>query len=51
MVTLDSFLIEKYLAGVISRDEVVNKSQDPATVVQKLAELEAAQASGQALPA
>ncbi len=29
MVTLDSFLMEKYQAGMISREEVVNKSQDP----------------------
>jgi twitching motility protein PilT len=29
MVTLDSFLIEKYLAGMIAREEVVTKSQDP----------------------
>jgi twitching motility protein PilT len=44
MVTLDGFLMEKYQAGMISREEVINKSQDPATVIQKLAEWEAAQA-------
>jgi twitching motility protein PilT len=44
MVTLDSYLMEKYAAGIISREEVVNKSQDPTTVIQKLAEWEAAQA-------
>src|SRR6201992_503539 len=32
MVTLDSFLIEKYLAGMIAREEVVKKSQDPTTL-------------------
>src|ERR1700744_5791124 len=37
MVTLDGFLMEKYQAGMISREEVINKSQDPATVIQKLA--------------
>ncbi len=36
--------MEKYAAGLISRDEVVNKSQDPVSVVAKLAEWEAAQA-------
>src|SRR5580693_5054317 len=44
MVTLDGFLMEKYQQGLISREEVINKSQDPTTVIQKLAEWEAAQA-------
>jgi twitching motility protein PilT len=44
MVTLDGFLLEKYLAGMISREEVVTKSQDPLTIQQKLQELELAQA-------
>ncbi len=44
MVTLDSFLIDKYMAGMISREEVVTKSQDPVTIQQKLQELELAQA-------
>ena len=44
MLTLDGFLMEKYAAGLIARDEVVNKSQDPTTVIAKLAEWEAAQA-------
>ncbi len=46
MVTLDSFLVEKYLAGMISREEVVTKSQDPVTIQAKLQELELAQAVG-----
>jgi twitching motility protein PilT len=46
MVTLDSFLIEKYLAGMIARDEVITKSQDPVTIQAKLQELELAQAVG-----
>src|SRR5512134_614380 len=46
MVTLDSFLIDKYLAGMISRDEVITKSQDPVTVQAKLMEIELAQAVG-----
>src|SRR5215212_423631 len=48
MVTLDSFLIEKYLAGMIAREEVVTKSQDPVTVQAKLQELELAQAGAPA---
>jgi twitching motility protein PilT len=44
MLTLDGFLMEKYQQGIISREEVVNKSQDPTSVIQKLAEWEAAQA-------
>ena len=42
MVTLDSFLIEKYQQGLIAREEVVNKSQDPTTILAKLQELELA---------
>jgi twitching motility protein PilT len=44
MVTLDGFLIEKYLAGMIAREEVITKAQDPLTIQQKLQELELAQA-------
>jgi twitching motility protein PilT len=44
MVTLDGFLMEKYQAGWIAREEVINKSQDPTTVIAKLAEWEAQQA-------
>jgi twitching motility protein PilT len=40
MVTLDGYLIEKYLAGMIAREEVVTKSQDPQTIQAKLQELE-----------
>ena len=46
MVTLDSFLIEKYLAGMIAREEVVTKAQDPVTIQAKLQELELAAAVG-----
>jgi twitching motility protein PilT len=46
MVTLDSFLIEKYLAGMIAREEVINKSQDPTTIMVKLQELELAASTG-----
>src|SRR6266700_585202 len=38
MVTLDSFLIEKYLAGMIAREEVVTKAQDPVTILQIIAD-------------
>ena len=44
MVTLDGFLMEKYQQGLIAREEAITKSQDPTTVIQKLAEWEAAQA-------
>jgi twitching motility protein PilT len=44
MVTLDGYLMEKYQQGLISREETINKSQDPSTVIQKLVEWEAAQA-------
>ena len=46
MVTLDGFLLEKYMAGMISREEVITKSQDAVTIQQKLQELELAQAVG-----
>jgi len=45
MVTLDSFLIEKYQQGMISQEEVITKAQDPTTIVQKLQELEAGKAA------
>ncbi len=44
MVTLDSWLIDKYLQGLIAREEVINKSQDPTTIMAKLQELDLAQA-------
>ena len=47
MVTLDGFLMEKYMQGMISREEVVTKSQDPTTVQAKLQEYELAQAMRQ----
>ena len=40
MVTLDSFLLEKYQSGMITQEEVITKAQDPTTVLQKLQELE-----------
>jgi twitching motility protein PilT len=46
MVTLDSFLLDKYMAGMIAREEVITKSQDPITILQKLQELELAEAVG-----
>jgi twitching motility protein PilT len=52
MVTLDSFLMEKYEAGMIAEEEVITKAQDPTTIVMKLQEVKlakavAAAASGQ----
>jgi len=46
MVTLDSFLIDKYMAGQIAREEVINKSQDPTTIMAKLQELDLAALGG-----
>ena len=43
MVTLDGFLIEKWQQGMISREEVITKCQDPTTVMQKLQEIESSQ--------
>ncbi|MEY2408210.1 MAG: twitching motility protein PilT [Verrucomicrobiota bacterium] len=48
MVTLDGFLMDKYMAGVISREEVVTKSQDTVTIQAKLQEYELARAIGAA---
>src|SRR5688500_9475327 len=45
MVTLDSFLMDKYIQGLISREEVITKAQDPATTQAKLVEYEMAQAA------
>ncbi len=45
MLTLDSFLLEKYQAGMISQHEVITKSQDPTTILAKLQEIEAAKAA------
>jgi twitching motility protein PilT len=47
MVTLDSFLIDKYLLGMIAREEVITKSQDPTTIMAKLQELDLAQSVNQ----
>src|SRR5580693_2716543 len=44
MVTLDSWLINQYEKGMIAREEVINKSQDPTTIMSKLQELDLAQA-------
>jgi twitching motility protein PilT len=46
MVTLDGFLMEKYSQGLISREEVITKSQDPVTIQSKLQEYELARAMG-----
>ena len=48
MVTLDGFLLEKYMAGMIAQEEVITKAQDPTTILLKLQEVEAAkqQAAG-----
>ena len=48
MVTLDSFLLDKFQQGMISQEEVITKSQDPTTMLQKLQELQSAEAAAQA---
>jgi twitching motility protein PilT len=45
MVTLDSFLIEKYQQGLIAREEVITKAQDPTTIMAKLQELDLEQSA------
>ena len=44
MITLDACLIEKYQQGLISREDVINKSQDATTIMAKLQEMDLAQA-------
>jgi len=51
MVTLDAFLMDKYLAGMIAREEVLIKSQDPVSIQAKLQEIELGQALGAEAPA
>jgi twitching motility protein PilT len=48
MVTLDSFLMEKYEAGMIAEEEVITKAQDPTTIVMKLQEVKLAKAAATA---
>jgi len=45
MVTLDGYLMEKYMQGLISREEVINKCQDPVTMMAKLQEYDIAKAA------
>ncbi len=44
MITLDAFLMDKYQEGLIAREEVINKAQDPTTIMAKLQELDLAAA-------
>ncbi|MBM3902301.1 MAG: type IV pilus twitching motility protein PilT [Verrucomicrobia bacterium] len=48
MVTLDSFLLEKFDAGMIAEEEVLTKAQDPTTILQKVQEVKAAKAAAAA---
>jgi len=41
MVTLDGFLLDKYMQGMISEQEILTKAQDPATMMVKLQEVQA----------
>jgi len=47
MVTLDGFLMDVYQRGLISKEEVITKAQDPVTIQSKLQEYEMAQALSQ----
>jgi twitching motility protein PilT len=44
MVTLDGFLMDKYQQGLIAREEVITKAQDPVTIMAKLQEYDLQQA-------
>jgi len=44
MVNLDSYMLEKYQAGLISEDEVITKAQDPGTIMDKLRSVQAGMA-------
>jgi twitching motility protein PilT len=45
MVNLDSFLLEKYQEGLISEEEVITKSQDPGSIMDKLRSVQAGMAA------
>jgi twitching motility protein PilT len=40
MISLDTHLLNLYTAGVISYDDLITKSKDPDTLVQKLKEMQ-----------
>ena len=40
MVSLDTSLLNLYMAGKISYEDLVTKAQDPETTVQKLREMQ-----------
>src|SRR6058998_2009901 len=50
MVTLDSFLIDKYQQGMISQEEVITKAQDPTTILAKLQEIQHEQQAAEGRP-
>jgi len=41
MINLDSYLLEKYQAGLIAEEEVITKAQDPGTIMDKLRSVQA----------
>jgi twitching motility protein PilT len=45
MITMDANLLDKYGRGWISREDCINRSIDPASVIQKLQEMDAAKAA------
>ena len=51
MITLDGNLLDKYTRGWISREDTINRSIDPVTVLQKLQEIDAEKAAAAAAAA
>ena len=47
MVNLDSYMLEKYQAGLISENEVITKAQDPGTIMDKLRSVQAGMAEAE----
>ena len=47
VLSVSPVLLEKYLAGMIAREEVITKAQDAVTIQQKLQELDLASSTGQ----
>lgn len=45
MVNLDTYLLEKYQAGLIAEDEVITKAQDAGTIMEKLRAVQAGMAA------
>ncbi len=51
MITLDANLLDKYERGWIKKEEVINRSIDPASCITKMQEMDAAKAAAEAAAA